>query len=196
MTWTESVNRLWNALKEHQPSLYPMEEWDELLDIRISKMPCGELNADQLPYASAVKAGLHLLNESLDKSHTLSQSIDNATGSYWHGVMHRMEGDYSNAKYWFRMAGAHPAYGLLIGKLAQISYDPDRIGSAALRGRLDQLMTSPVWNPGLFTDAVEQQVTVYQDEAAEALLAELQWMEIKLLLQYSFQQTGGSSLEF
>src|SRR5579872_3641699 len=44
----------------------------------------------------------------LDKSHTISQSIDTKTGSYWHGIMHRREGDFSNSHYWMRRAAGHP----------------------------------------------------------------------------------------
>lgn len=40
----------------------------------------------------------------LDESHSISQEIDTSEGSYLHGIMHRREGDYSNAKYWFRKA--------------------------------------------------------------------------------------------
>lgn len=67
-------------------------------------------NPEQEMYGLAIKAGLYLLNESLDKSHDIAQEITNATGSYWHALMHRMEGDYSNAKYWFNDVGHHPIF--------------------------------------------------------------------------------------
>src|SRR5205823_11683753 len=52
-------------------------------------------------------AGLWLYHDFLDESHTLSQEIYTTTGSYWHGLMHRREPDYSNAKYWFQRVGDH-----------------------------------------------------------------------------------------
>ena len=54
------------------------------------------------------QAGLWLLVGDLNASHTLSQDITTPDGSFWHGIMHRREGDYENAKYWFRRVGSHP----------------------------------------------------------------------------------------
>ncbi|HEX4131701.1 MAG TPA: hypothetical protein VHZ24_16820 [Pirellulales bacterium] len=59
--------------------------------------------------AACCRAGLWLLHDFLDESHQISQRIDTATGSFWHGIMHRREGDYSNAKYWFRRVGPRHA---------------------------------------------------------------------------------------
>ena len=53
-------------------------------------------------------SGLWMLAGELDQSHSISQSIDSSDGSFWHGIMHRREGDFGNAKYWFRRVGAHP----------------------------------------------------------------------------------------
>src|SRR5262245_19277607 len=58
--------------------------------------------------AACCLSGVWLLHDFLDESHTISQSIDTPTGSYWHAIMHRREGDFSNAKYWFRRVGDHP----------------------------------------------------------------------------------------
>lgn len=65
--------------------------------------------------APALCAGLWLYVDELDRSHTISQGIDDATGSFWHGIMHRREGDFGNAHYWFRQAGAHPAMRAVAG---------------------------------------------------------------------------------
>ncbi len=53
-------------------------------------------------------AGLWLYVNDLYRSHTISQGIEDRTGSYWHGIMHRREGDFSNSHYWFRRAAGHP----------------------------------------------------------------------------------------
>ena len=35
----------------------------------------------------------------------LIQEAKGDLGSYWHGMLHRREGDFDNARYWFRRAG-------------------------------------------------------------------------------------------
>ncbi len=60
--------------------------------------------------AEACRSGLLLRWDCLDESHRISQQIESTTGSYWHGIMHRREPDFSNAKYWFRRVGQHPVY--------------------------------------------------------------------------------------
>jgi hypothetical protein len=70
-----------------------------------------ELAEHREPIASRpdLRAGLWLYIDELNRSHTLSQGIDDATGSFWHGIMHRREGDFSNSHYWFNRVGKHPA---------------------------------------------------------------------------------------
>jgi hypothetical protein len=53
-------------------------------------------------------AGLWLYVDDLDRSHRVSQSLEDTTGSFWHGIMHRREGDFSNSHYWMRRAAGHP----------------------------------------------------------------------------------------
>jgi hypothetical protein len=55
-----------------------------------------------------LQAAIWLYVDDLDRSHTVSQGIETEEGSFWHGIMHRREGDFSNAKYWFRRAGSLP----------------------------------------------------------------------------------------
>jgi hypothetical protein len=83
--------------------------------------------------AECCLSGVWLLHDFLDESHTISQGIDTTSGSFWHAIMHRREGDFSNAKYWFRRVGRHP----VLEELGA-GFDPfefvDRC-EAAVRGR-------------------------------------------------------------
>ncbi|MEM9416476.1 MAG: hypothetical protein AAGA29_13520 [Planctomycetota bacterium] len=94
-----------------------------------------------------VQAGLWLYVDELDMSHACSQRLPGPTGSYWHAIMHRREGDFANAKHWYRKAGAHPAMNHidLAGGTAAGSdmaeYDPiafvDRVARADARHEPD-----------------------------------------------------------
>ena len=44
----------------------------------------------------------------LDDAHAIVQDIDSPEAAYWHGILHRAEGDYWNSKYWFRQAKGLP----------------------------------------------------------------------------------------
>lgn len=68
--------------------------------------------------AAACLSALWLRHGFLDQSHRLSQGIASAEGSFWHGIMHRREGDYPNAKYWFRRVGPHPVLAALAERSA------------------------------------------------------------------------------
>jgi len=60
-------------------------------------------------------AGLWLYVDELDRSHRVSQTLENGTGAFWHGIMHRREGDFGNSHYWFERVGAHPAAAAIKG---------------------------------------------------------------------------------
>ncbi len=73
--------------------------------------------------ARAALAGLWLLHDFLDESHTLSQEIDTPTGSFWHAVMHRREPDPGNSKYWWRRVGPHPVLKMLAEQAPVLGYN-------------------------------------------------------------------------
>jgi hypothetical protein len=120
------------------------------------------------PDAEAVVAGLWLWHDFLDASHTISQSIATPTGSFWHAIMHRREGDFSNAKYWYARCRNHPA-------LADVSA---RVGEP--------------WEPNRFVDLVEQ----VQDEPGDpqhARAVELQRIEWKALFDHCLRAAAGAA---
>ena len=73
--------------------------------------------------ADACRAGMWLLFDFLDESHTISQELHTAEGSYWHAIMHRREQDASNSKYWFRKVGNHPVLRRLVEQVPALGYN-------------------------------------------------------------------------
>ena len=52
-----------------------------------------------------VRGGLLYAVDAIHEAHAIFQEAKGDLGSYWHGMMHRREGDFDNARYWFRRAG-------------------------------------------------------------------------------------------
>ncbi|MBI2687480.1 MAG: hypothetical protein HYX27_14300 [Acidobacteria bacterium] len=71
----------------------------------------------------AAHAGLWLYFGFFDESHSISQDIETPDGSYWHGILHRMEPDAGNAGYWFRRTGQHPLFPVLHAAAKEMGYD-------------------------------------------------------------------------
>src|SRR5688500_14477576 len=40
-----------------------------------------------------------------EKAHNIAQDISSSDGSWMHAYLHRVEGDHSNATYWYHRAG-------------------------------------------------------------------------------------------
>jgi len=85
------------------------------------------------------EAALWLLSGDLDRSHSISQNVDSVDGSFWHGIMHRREGEFGNAKYWFRRVGSHPVHTELAARIASsdIDWSTDDFPLASLAEPLD-----------------------------------------------------------
>lgn len=43
-----------------------------------------------------------------DAAHEIAQDIPSRTGSWIHGLLHAIEGDFSNSAYWYHRAGQPP----------------------------------------------------------------------------------------
>lgn len=73
-------------------------------------------------------AGLWLYVDEIDAAHKVAQGLANQTGSYWHAIVHRREGDFSNSLYWYSATGAHPVMTRIEG------YDPRDLVELAKTG--------------------------------------------------------------
>ncbi len=149
--------------------------------------------------AAACLAGVWLLHDFLDESHAISQTIGTPSGSFWHAIMHRREGDFDNAKYWFQRVGQHPIYSSLATAARELDV---AVGTAVTTaspttasptiGLLPASVTAAHWHPGKFVDRC--QTAIRQRAAAEiAVCQHIQRREWELLFSDCFRKaTGGA----
>jgi hypothetical protein len=133
--------------------------------------------------AHALLAGLWLWHDWLDQSHHISQSLNSATGSFWHAIMHRREGDFSNSQYWYARCQGHPVLQQLANQSGQIlhSLPADK---ALLR------VMSGGWNANAFVDLV-QSVEGDHRNAKHAAAVSLQQLEWRLLFDHCIRAAAG-----
>ena len=115
--------------------------------------------------AEALLAGLWLWHDFLDESHTISQGLASPTGSFWHAIMHRREGDFSNAKYWYARCRRHPA--------------------------MEELARAEQCNPDTFVDLVER---VHHDprDPRHAEAVRMQRIEWEALFRHCLRAASGN----
>ena len=162
---SSQLAEIYDEICSHVPTLplthSPNDAWRDL-DALLEELSDSDLigaPVSDRSMAKAVRAGLLVRADLNDESHDVSQRIKTSTGSYWHGIMHRREPDYPNAKYWFHQVGGHPIY-----------------------GTLQTIDGSGAWDPFAFVDLCER-CEGGEDSLRDALLA-AQEAEIRALIEF------------
>ncbi len=142
--------------------------------------------------ALSVKAGLYLVNDYIEAAHVAAQAADetgqNTTAAYWHGIMHRREPDYDNARYWFRRVGAHAVFSAIGGEAAGLMRDE----AFSRRLRCPAVIDGHGrWDPMAFIDLCEECGRTWDDRAQAA--GQLQEIEMRHLLKYTCRAAAGES---
>jgi len=145
---------------------------DVLRSIDVSSIGNGrEIRDGQM--ATCCLSGLWLLHNFLDESHTISQDVQSSTGSFWHGIMHRREPDYGNAKYWYRRVGSHPTYVPLMTAVREQHADFAR-----------SVTSDGDWDPFAFVDACQKAAS---NQTLQAICRDVALLEWQLLFDYCYQ---------
>ena len=61
--------------------------------------------SDPLTHEAALRALWFALQGKWDAAHDIAQSDDSREGAWVHAYLHRVEGDTTNANYWYERAG-------------------------------------------------------------------------------------------
>jgi len=151
---------------KHRPGTLSIAEIDRQLKPLFNKAS---------PTQQLISATLYLWHDHLDEAHSLALEIETSDGSYVHGIMHRREPDYSNARYWFKRVGKHPCFVQLAKRAREI------VASESIP-HLTALTKSTQWDPYAFIDACEHAAQT-QNAAEIKQLRQIQAAELELLLE-------------
>jgi hypothetical protein len=134
--------------------------------------------------AACVLSALWLWHDDLHRSHEISQQIKTSSGSFWHAIMHRREGDFWNSKYWLDRCIDHPALPAIATTAAE------RINAHRHADPRLMQLTLGQWNPVAFVDLVEA-ATTGGEEAIVPVLVELQRIEWRGLFAHCLAGAAG-----
>jgi hypothetical protein len=127
-----------------------------------------------------IRSGAFWLYGFLDESHVIAQGIHTVEGSYWHGLMHRSEGDFSNAMYWFRRVGRHAIFPDLF-----IAVKSLRPTSVAQQEASKAFSSASEWEPQWLVDLCENG---YRGRFNDLdLLQQIAAIEYNLLMKYCLE---------
>jgi len=173
-TYSDFVDRVFLQEKLLE-KLVPSDPQDYVMVRQIQsaedKLIAGDRPIKNAEMFALVRGGLLYAADAILEAHAIFQEAKGDLGAYWHGMMHRREGDFDNARYWFRRAGVLPFFGAMHHAASQISPVMARQSN---------------WDPYLFTGECEQARHGETESLKE--LAGLQRVEFEVLFDYCWRK--------
>ena len=170
----QDLIRIINKLNDKKLHLLPTTI-DQSLSSEIKAL---DLSNHSNEARGCIKAGLLEWNDDIHASHDICQDIYSKTGSYWHGIMHRREPDYGNAKYWYYKFPEYPTF----DQLLSFALNQDDVGDEEIISFKESLGSS--WDPFNFIDLCNKAECAKNDNLS-AFCEAIQKEEIILLLSHS-----------
>jgi hypothetical protein len=137
---------------------------DQRLIQRVAAAKDDEISEADGQEAMCLRSLLLMAAGDLDRAHRIVQAMSTSDGAYIHGLIHRIDDDFDNARYWFRRAGVQSATPEMYRRAAVVS--------ATVASRQN-------WDPFLVTDMVETSRKTGVTEELRAILT----IEFEGLLQ-------------
>jgi len=162
-----------NSLGSGQPD----RNFSDKMNILSIESLFGDTVVQDIYAAQACISALWLHHDFLDESHTISQGNPTPTGSFWHGIMHRREGDYWNSKYWFRRVEATQVFADLAREALEITVKNKS-------SELKKSLSGTSWDPFLFIDLSEEYYRSGTSE--EQIIQQIQRVEWQVLFEFCF----------
>ena len=176
MRYSEFVDRLLSQ-EDLLKALIPKAPLDSELVRRLREtgddLLAGEkVLADPTMFA-LVRGGLFYVLDALPDAHAIFQEAGDDEGAYWHGMLHRREGDFDNARYWFRRAGTLPFFA-------------ETHRAACVHSEIMARQSN--WDPYLFTGQCEQ--ARFGDDDLTGEMQALQRVEFDAIFDYCWRQSA------
>jgi hypothetical protein len=126
------------------------------------------------PNIKCIRSLLYLLAGGLDQAHRIVQELSTSDAAYIHGMIHRIDDDFDNARYWFHRASMEPAAAEMYRRAAANSLT---------------FASHPIWDPILLTDLVESSRNTGVTEELRTILT----IEFEVLLQFLSNMTDAGA---
>lgn len=170
--YTDFIDRILRS-SDLLKKLTPTEPLSWNLPSEISKADdTALLNGRAVKHPGLIRGGLLYAIDAIDAAHAFFQDDPSDLGSYCHGMLHRREGDFDNARYWFRRAGRLPFFANLHAAACEHS---------ATMARQDS------WDAYLLTGLCEQ--AKFGDTEIAPECVKLQLCEFEGVFDYCWRQT-------